>query len=231
MIEREEQFYRRWRWPFDMAVRFLFRPVVLNKGRIPSDGALIVAPNHLDTLDPMCVMTLTQRPIHWAALKRFFDAEDSIFKNNKNHLLCAVTRCLFIRGGFIPIDRGGDNRSSCERIHNYLKTGRAFGVFPEGTTNKQPALVDVQQPHLGFAHFCAEEHATIMPVTITWVPKKKGVRNRVILNCGEPYTIDEVVFCEDTEKSRWMSAIREGMAENQEFIMRNQERHQNEEIC
>ena len=57
-----------------------FKPIVLNKNNLINvdNQGIVVAPNHQSTLDPLIITSVIDENIHWAALKRFFDAEDSI---------------------------------------------------------------------------------------------------------------------------------------------------------
>ena len=61
-----------------------YKPVNLNRQNLSSFNRTIYAPNHRNTLDSMFLLSGIKSPVHWVALKRFFDGEDSIFNNSKN---------------------------------------------------------------------------------------------------------------------------------------------------
>lgn len=72
-----------------------YQPLILNKDNQISKNGVIYAPNHRKTMDAFIMVAAVRAPVHWVALKRFFDGEDSIFNNSKNKILCNITRFLF----------------------------------------------------------------------------------------------------------------------------------------
>lgn len=87
-----------------------FHPIVLHIENIADEKqGVIYAPNHRSTLDPLVLECVIKKNIHWAALLRFFRAEDSIFNNSKNPFLCKLTRYIFNKLHHFPIDRKSDN--------------------------------------------------------------------------------------------------------------------------
>ena len=54
-------------------LRIMFRPRYLDKNKIPVDGPLIIAANHLSHIDPAFIMTATKRPVSYMSKKEHFD--------------------------------------------------------------------------------------------------------------------------------------------------------------
>ena len=44
-------------------LRIMFRPRYIGKDKIPKEGPLIIAANHLSHIDPAFIMTATKRPV------------------------------------------------------------------------------------------------------------------------------------------------------------------------
>lgn len=83
-IARADRFWKRIVWLMPL-VRWYLDPVVLHADRrIRTKDAVLYAPNHRSTLDPLAILSVVEENIHWAALLRFFQAKDSIFNNSKN---------------------------------------------------------------------------------------------------------------------------------------------------
>lgn len=123
-----------------------FRPIVLNSDNlIKISEPVIFAPNHRSTLDPIIITSVLGGYIHWAALKRFFDGEDSIFNNSKSYILRKITSRAFKKLEFFPIERIKDNPRAgnlqvIKDMNGFLKAGSSLGIFCEGSTNKNPEL-------------------------------------------------------------------------------------------
>ena len=126
--------------------------------------------------------------IHWAALKRFFTAEDSIFNNNKNFFLRHFTALMFKEMGLIPVNRGGDTRETIELTNYCLKNGSSIGIFPEGTTNKNPSKQELLDIKNGLLYFSKNNNAVIQPISILWTPEE--YENRVIVNYRHPFDLE-----------------------------------------
>ena len=72
-------------------LRMMFRPRYLGKDKIPVEGPLIIAANHLSHIDPAFIMTATKRPVSYMSKKEHFDG--------------AIRRLVFKQVGVIPVDR------------------------------------------------------------------------------------------------------------------------------
>lgn len=95
-------------------LRRIYHPLILHSGNIitKSNVGVIYAPNHRSTLDPLIIESVLPELIHWAALARFFDGKDSIFNNSKNFILCKITKYVFQKLEYFPIERKCDNPNS-----------------------------------------------------------------------------------------------------------------------
>ena len=115
---------------FEAAVRFFFRtwcPLhVTGLANIPEPPFLVCA-NHVSHLDSLVLMLATGQRFHRFAL---LAASDYFFGHNLRHRMLSLVLTL------IPIDRAARPTSfqyTLERCEEFLRSGRALILFPEGT--------------------------------------------------------------------------------------------------
>jgi len=197
-----------------------FKPIVLHSENLIVDaGGVIVAPNHQSTLDPLIITSIIDKNIHWAALKRFFDAKDSIFNNSKNPILCQITSKMFRKLEYFPIERMYDNpkannMNSIRNMLNFLNQKQYVGIFPEGTTNKSENDFGTFDP--GFVQIAMKTNAHIQPITVLWIKESK-LPYQIIVNIGLPFTIDGMTKDEIYEK--YVNIQKKQLNENRQKIL------------
>ena len=103
-------------------LRMMFRPRYLGRDKIPADGPLIIAANHLSHIDPAFIMTATKRPVSYMSKKEHFDG--------------AIRRLVFKQVGVIPVDREAGGTDALKGAIKILEEGGAIGIFPEGTRSR-----------------------------------------------------------------------------------------------
>ena len=170
---------------------FKFKPLILNKENICLDSStgIVYAPNHRSTWDPIIISAILCTHIHWAALLRFFEGEDSVFNNSKKAVLRKITKKILYYLECIPIERKSDNENAnnitaIKDMNNYLKIKSKIGIFGEGTT-RRPPQADFGNFDRTFIALAKKNHSIIQPITILWVNDK---RIKVIVNFGEPFS-------------------------------------------
>jgi 1-acyl-sn-glycerol-3-phosphate acyltransferase len=174
-------------------VKRIFHPIVLNPQNIlQTDQSVIYVSNHRSTLDPLIITAVLKDSIHWVALKRFFKAEDSIFNNSKNPVLCRLTAWVFRKLEFFPIERKKDNPNannydSLRDMTNFLRLGYNIGIFPEGTT-RRPEGKDFGEFDSSFVTLAKKNHSYIQPITVMWV--EIGQEKRMVLNFDKAFTVE-----------------------------------------
>lgn len=171
-----------------------FRPIILHPQRRihNSKTGIIYAPNHRSTLDPLIIESIVQENIHWAALLRFFMGEDSIFNNSKNPILRSVTKYMFHKLEYFPVERIQDNSNannitSLQNMCLFLNNGYKIGIFAEGTTRRTSGQ-EFGEFDGTFLRLAEKYDAWIQPVTLLWTELPK-TKNRVIVNFGSPFRI------------------------------------------
>lgn len=182
---------------FASTVEKMFDPIILNKENlIDTNESVIYAPNHRSTLDPIILTAIIKEQIHWAALKRFFDGEDSIFNNSKNKFLCNLTIKLFEKFDYFPIERKCDNPKAnnlgaIRDMNGYLSVNGRVGIFGEGTTNKEPEKRDFGEFGNSFLLLAKRNNSWVQPVTTVWL-KDLDVPNKLIVNFGKPFKMENM---------------------------------------
>lgn len=122
---------------------------VLGRERLPKDGAVILAANHLSYLDPVMIgisMGRNLRYMAWVALFR-------------NRVFAWFIRSM----GAFPVDPDSWDVAAFRTALAVLKNGRWLVIFPEGVRS------DDGQPKplkAGVAHLAMRSGATIVPVRI-----------------------------------------------------------------
>lgn len=186
-----------------------YKPLYLHAKRM-TEGGVVFAPNHRKTVDSLVLVVGINRAVHWAALKRFFTGEDSIFENSKNPLLCSITKFVFSKSGMVSIDRDGNNVQSLMVLRQYLLSDEAVGLFPEGTTNKEPEKCVLSEVKEGAFLLVRNSRAVIQPIAITWYENKK---HRVVVNFREPIKASKGNVTKELVHE-WREAISAGIEEN-----------------
>jgi 1-acyl-sn-glycerol-3-phosphate acyltransferase len=118
---------------------------------VPTNGGVIIAPNHLSYYDP---------PLLGAALgvrELFYFAKQELFQINK-----FITWLLRTYNAF-EVKREGVDRKAIKYAENLLSKGFALAFFPEGTRSKGDEFLP---PHPGLGYLALKAHAPVVPVLI-----------------------------------------------------------------
>ena len=149
MTKRAPLSYTTTRLTLGTFLRIMFRPRYLDRTKIPIDGPLIIAANHLSHIDPAFIMTAIKRPISYMSKKEHFEG--------------VIRRLVFKQVGVIPIDRQAGGTEALEGAIKVLKAGGAIGIFPEGTRSRDGVI---GQGKTGVARLAAITGAAVVPVAI-----------------------------------------------------------------
>ncbi len=180
-----------------LMIPHIYKPILLNIDNLKDydQEAVIFAPNHMKTLDPIIITSVIGEQIHWAALLRFFEGEDSIFNNNKGVIFRKITAKYFPKLEYFPIERLSDNPkannlNSIKDMYNFLVIKQKLGIFPEGTTRKGPGR-EFGDFDDGFVKIAKKTNAYIQPITSLWINELK-LKNKIIINFSKPFKIENM---------------------------------------
>jgi 1-acyl-sn-glycerol-3-phosphate acyltransferase len=159
-----------------------FRWRIFNAGRVPQQGAVILASNHASFLDPPIVGSPLKRPCS-------FLARDTLFR-------FPPARWVLTKWQAIPVDRTGSSPTGLKNILSALQQGRAVVLFPEGTRTRDGQL---QPARSGIGLLVVKSGAPVVPVRV-WgsfeaygkhvkFPKPK----RLTVKYGQPMQFDALL--------------------------------------
>jgi len=145
---------------------------VYGQDRVPLDGGLVIACNHISWLDPPALGAACPRTIYYMAK----------IESHRTPGLGTLIRAF----GTFPVRRGESDRDAVRTMRQVVRDGRALGVFAEGTRQLSGVPGDVQP---GAAMVALQEDVPIVPVAVhgslSW---RFGNFHPVSIAWGEPIT-------------------------------------------
>jgi 1-acyl-sn-glycerol-3-phosphate acyltransferase len=151
--------------------------------RIPAEGPLIVAGNHLSYLDPLAHGYFVDR----AGRRPRFLAKQELFDK-------PIVGTALRGSGQIPVRRGGGDPSSLDEAKRALEEGEVVVIYPEGTTTTTDPDFSPGRGKTGAVRLALPTGVPILPVA-TWggqyVWRKDGRQSLAFgrpiwLRAGEP---------------------------------------------
>jgi len=145
-------------------VRHVLRPQVVGLERIPEEGAVIIAGNHISAGETFPVAILIRRRMYYPGKRALFNA-----KNPKGRLLAALLKWA----GQVPIDpQGGTStHSSLDRLIELLQQGELVGIFPEGTRSPDGRMYRF---HTGVARLALAAGVPVIPMACVNTYLRRG---------------------------------------------------------
>ena len=130
-------------------LRFFYRVRVEGLEHIPSEGAAILAGNHLAVCDSFFLPLVLRRRITFVAKAEYFE-------NPR-------TAWFFRAVGQIPVKRGGGPASqrALAAAEEVLQAGELFGIYPEGTRSPDGRLY---KGHTGVARLALRNRVPVLAV-------------------------------------------------------------------
>lgn len=150
-------------------LRLIFRPWVRGMENIPTNGAAILASNHLSFSDSIFLPLQSRRPVVFLAKSEYFTG-----KGVKG----ALTRWFFKATGQLPIDRSGGKASeaSLNTGLSVLSQGLVLGIYPEGTRSPDGKLY---RGRTGIARMALESKVPVIPVAMIDTEKVQPIGKRL----------------------------------------------------
>ena len=137
-------------------VKAIFRPWIIGRRNIPSEGAAILASNHLSFVDSIFLPLMIDRPVAFLAKSDYFTGRG---------IKGWATRMFFKATGQLPIDRSGGQASEASLNTGLQVLGRGdlLGIYPEGTRSPDGKLY---RGRTGIARMALEAHVPVIPVVM-----------------------------------------------------------------
>ncbi len=160
-------------------LHLLFGYRVEGAERVPKEGPVILAANHLSILDPLVIGAGIRRPVSFIARSELFRLP--------------VVGWLIPRLYAIPVERGAGDLAAIRGAIRVLEKGQVFGIFPEGTRSRTGRLRPFKT---GVAAIALRTGSPVVPVAIigadkAWPVGRKLFRLRrpIRVVFGEPIPV------------------------------------------
>ena len=116
-------------WTVVPLIRFFIRIKPYGVERIPKHGSGIFVANHLSHVDPVIVVSVVRKKLHYLA--------------KDEHFTTPIVSFLVKATGQIKTERESGAADALARASDILAEGRCLGLFPEGTRsrNKEPPFL------------------------------------------------------------------------------------------
>jgi 1-acyl-sn-glycerol-3-phosphate acyltransferase len=150
----------------------IYRPKVINFGRLFFRGRGILISNHFSLGDPIRLAMVAPRPIHFMAKQELFDTP--------------IKRFLLKGLLAFPVYRKQADMLSLKQAMGVLEKNHIFGIFPEGRRSMTGELDSFEK---GASFLALRCNAPIIPIYADPNWKKRG---RVRMIVGEPIDPNEV---------------------------------------
>jgi 1-acyl-sn-glycerol-3-phosphate acyltransferase len=150
------------------AAKAIYRPTVEGLENVPKHGAVILAGNHLSFIDSVVIPLVAGRPVAFLAKSEYFTG-----RKPRQRMVGAFLGAL----GHIPVERGAGRASlaALDVATTVLRSGEAFGIYPEGTRSLDGRL---HRGHTGVAQLTLTTGAPVVPLALIGTDRMlpKGVR-------------------------------------------------------
>jgi len=149
-------------------LKVLFRPWVRGANKIPTDGAAILASNHLSFSDSIFLPLMLRRPVVFLAKSEYFTGKG---------IKGTLTRWFFKGTGQLPIDRSGGKASEAALNTGLgvLAQSNLLGIYPEGTRSPDGRLF---RGRTGIARMVLEAKVPVFPVAMIDTEKVQPIGRR-----------------------------------------------------
>ncbi len=181
---KESMLYKVIRPIVTSAFKILYRPKIVGKEYIPSNGRIILAGNHTNNLDSILLMCSTKRCIHFLAKIELWKGPKKIIFNNL---------------GLIPVNRKIKDHNVLVNAEKYLEDDKVIGIFPEGTTRKD-GKKELLPFKIGAVKMASDTNSKIVPFKITG--DYKFFSKNLCIRFIEPITINKKNLDKENDKLR-----------------------------
>ena len=170
----------------------LFRPTVVGIDNIPKVGGVVLAGNHTKWLDPVMLVGVCRRQVHFLA---------------KEELFHGLTKFIVTGMGCISVNRKIHDKNALKGAVDTLNDNLCVGIFPEGTINRTD---DVIMPFkIGAVKACFDSNSTLIPFVITG--KYKLFRKGIKIEFLEPIKVNKDL---DKSNDKLMNIIKKKLMED-----------------
>ncbi len=154
-------------------INLLFLPKIIGKKNTRHKGRAVIISNHLSMWDPLFIAVVFRRQIFWMG-------KIELFKNK-------LARIFFYAVKAFPVRRGEGDLAAIRHAFKILRSGKLFGIFPEGTRVKSN---EISRFEPGTAMIALKNDAPVIPV---YIKGQYKLFKRMKLIIGEPIQLSNYV--------------------------------------
>jgi 1-acyl-sn-glycerol-3-phosphate acyltransferase len=185
-------------WEFLRLIeRLLFGMRIFGDERVPLEGGVIVASNHISYNDPPMVGSAVPRELH-------FLAKEELFRN-------PVFGALIRSYNAMPVKRAAGDVGALRKAVRLLKEGKAMIMFPEGTRSLSGKFL---KPKPGVGMIASMAGVPVVPAYVAGTNHLGAAfwrKRPVVVRFGEPiYPADIRSRC-GSDKEAYMAISAEAM--------------------
>ncbi len=162
-------------------MKIIYSPKIIGRENINKEGALIFVGNHTNFLDPVLLMSSTNRNVH-------FLGKHTLFKG--------IGKYFFSSIGVIPVNRTIKDKSVIPASISIIEKGGVLGIFPESTINKTDDLI--MPFKIGAVKIAQLTKTLIIPIIING--KYKPFGNKLEIKFLKPIKIISSNLTKENEK-------------------------------
>ena len=142
-------------------IKVLYHPQVTGLDNIPKEGRILLAGNHTKWLDPVMLVGVQKRQVHFLA---------------KDELFHGITKFIVKGMGCVPVNRKIHDHNALQGAIDYLNKDLCVGIFPEGTINRTDKTI--MNFKIGAVKACHDTNTKLVPFVITGKYKlfRKGIK-------------------------------------------------------
>ena len=168
-------------------IKVFIHPKVIGLENIPKKGRILLAGNHTRWLDPVSLVGITKRQVHFLA---------------KEELFHGITKPIVKGMGCVPVNRKIHDKSALEEAIHFLEADLCIGIFPEGTINRTKEVI--MPFKIGAVKACHDTNTKLVPFIITG--KYKVFGKSATIEFLKPITIGDNL---EEENQKFMELVKE----------------------
>ena len=159
--------------------RLLFNVRVIGKENVPTEGGVLLCPNHLAAVDVISIGAVCPRQITCIAKKELFEIP----------VLGGLVKAL----GAVKIDRGGADVGAIKAAVSAIESGKTVVIFPQGHRCPGVNLASTQIRHgAGLIAYYAK--CNVVPVCINIKGGKYSLFRKTEIIYGKPIKYSELGY-------------------------------------
>ena len=156
----------------------LYRARCIDSSQLPSDGPVIIAPNHFSFLDHFFLAVYLRRKVH-------FMAKSQMFK--------PPLQFVYTHGGVFPVRRGHNDTEAFKTAHAILARGDVVVMYAEAGRSRTGGL---GKPRHGLGRLALESGAPVVPAAIAGSDRARNWKRlqfpKVTVQFGAPLRFERV---------------------------------------